>query len=284
MGASRCPELYTARYFAETILTSGEVVPVRASYEPPIVPLPYDLEEGPASLLVEHWMLGEWPHLSPNYWNRLDEIGAEEISCELTAISDRHGGKPLALLDYEDLVIGDRSPRIVFAAWWEEKTGQPVYELTDEGRKLHYTELAKRTQPMKPKEWAQDRRWRGDAERLQWPLTHEQVARWIEGRYFQQARSKSNPHSYSVKYWGDARNFELIVLHIRENGRQEVFGGDTYTYLVVNGYKYWTMGAPLPTTVILNRKVLGQDEGDELNNPKETATTEPNLFGGKEQG
>ena len=39
------PRLFTARYFAQDVLSSGEVVPVRISYEAPIIPFDYPLEE-----------------------------------------------------------------------------------------------------------------------------------------------------------------------------------------------------------------------------------------------
>jgi hypothetical protein len=42
------------------------------------------------------------------------------------------------------------------------------------------------------------------------------------------------------------------------------------------------MGSPLPTTVILNRKALDQDEGDEVKD-EEKASTEPDLFGREER-
>lgn len=256
------PELYIARYMAKGVLSSEELVPVRVSYRPPIVPLAYPLEETARTLLPEFWMLYDWPYLSQSYSQMLDSIGPERIAGELAGISARRGGKALALCDYDDLVKGDRSPRIVFAAWWEQQTGKPVYELTNDGQELHYSELHKRVQPQEPKDPTSDRRWRPE-EPLPWPLNQDQVSEWLAGRYWQQARSKTNPHSYTVRAWGDPTNFELIVLHIREYGSQELFGGDQYTYLIVGNHKYWSMGDPLATTVVLNRKRLGQDEGYE---------------------
>ena len=52
-------------------------------------------------------------------------------------------------------------------------------------------------------------------------------------------------------------------MHLREHGRQEVYGGDLYTYYVADRYKHWTMGADLMSTILINRKPIGQDEGDE---------------------
>jgi hypothetical protein len=154
--------LFTARYLAEGALTGGEVVPIRVSMRPPLVPVSYELKETARSLVPEPWMVGEWRWLSPIYWGYLDRQGVERIGNELKDISQRHGGKPLALLDHEDLLKGHRSLRVVFAAWWEENTGQVVPELLDDGQILHYSQLHRRTRPKRPKDPREDRRWTDD--------------------------------------------------------------------------------------------------------------------------
>ena len=68
-----------------------------------------------------------------------------------------------------------------------------------------------------------------------------------------------------MRSWGSDEAFWLMVMHIREHGEQEEWGGATYTYFVIDGMKYWTMGADLMSTVILNRKPWGQDPGDRKN-------------------
>ena len=47
----KSPRLFTARYMAEGVLTGGEIVPVRVSMHPPLIPLPYDLEDTAWSLV-----------------------------------------------------------------------------------------------------------------------------------------------------------------------------------------------------------------------------------------
>ncbi len=208
-------------------------------------------------------MAGEWPWLSPTYWGYLDSQSAQKIGKELEAISERYRGKPLALLDYEDLAKGHRSLRVVFAAWWEENAGQVVPELLEDGQILHYSQLHKRTRPKRPKNPREDRRWTDD-EVLGWPISHEHFERWVRGRHWQFARTMpQNSHAYTHRAWGDEETFLRIVLHLREHGRQEVYGGDLYTYYVANGFKHWTMGADLMSTILINRNPLGQDEGDE---------------------
>ena len=276
MGAAAgVPKLYTCRYLAPGPVLA-EVVPVRISMRPPLVPLPYELEETARSVLPEPWMTGEWPWLSPTYWHHLDGQGADKIAEELSGIGGRHGGRDLCLLDHEDVLKGHRSLRTVFAAWWEEKTGREVLELADDGHTLHHSGLHKRTRPKRPKDPREDRRWTDD-EVLGWPISHENFERWVRGRHWQFARTRpQNPHEYTHRSWGHEDTFLRIVLHLREHGRQEVYGGDLYTYYVADGYKHWTMGADLMSTILINRKPVGQDDGD--GKAEERPGPQPDLF------
>jgi hypothetical protein len=274
----RMPELFTSRYFAEDVLSSSKVVPVRVSYEAPIIPLSYPLEETAETLLPEFAMLGEWDHLCLTYRHKLDVLGVERIGEELSAISARHDGRPLVLLDYEDLTRGLRNHRIVFSAWWEEQTGQAVPELIHGGEKLHYSQLPRQVQPKLPKPKEDDHRYRSSPP-LTWPLTHGEVKEWLEGRYWQQARSRSNPHAYTLRRWNDERPFELVVLFIREHGYEAMFGGAQYTQFDCGDWFYWTMGHSLPTSVVLNRKRLPDSKAEE---DKGGQAAELELFDGKE--
>ena len=60
------------------------------------------------------------------YIERLEEAGVEEIRKQLAEAADQ-SGRPLALLCYENL---DKSwcHRRMFAAWWQEQTGEKVPE------------------------------------------------------------------------------------------------------------------------------------------------------------
>jgi len=67
------------------------------------------------------------------------------------------------------------------------------------------------------------------------------------------------PHWYTLrKDWNDSE-FVKTVLLIREYGNKERFWSKEYFYLYMNGYKYWTMGAPinypngLPCTILINK-------------------------------
>ena len=87
-----------------------------------------------------------------------------------------------------------------------------------------------------------------------------------------------NPHEYTCRIWGDEETFLRVVLHLREHGRQEVYGGDTYTYYVADGFKYWTMGADLMSTILVDRKPVGQDVGDEGMEEGPAGVPQPDLF------
>jgi hypothetical protein len=65
------------------------------------------------------------------------------------------------------------------------------------------------------------------------------------------------PHAYTLrKNWEDQR-FVDVVNYIREHGRVEEFRiyntVKEYTYLYIGDYKYWTMGAPIEQTILINR-------------------------------
>lgn len=61
------------------------------------------------------------------------------------------------------------------------------------------------------------------------------------------------PHEYIVRAQVDENLFEQLVQHIRANGFEEPFYQEKYIYLEVDGLLYWTMGAPVNETTIINR-------------------------------
>ena len=63
-----------------------------------------------------------------------------------------------------------------------------------------------------------------------------------------------NPHEYVVRAkCRDDAAFDDMVLTIREHGKPVLWHGKRYTYLLVGGYEYWTMGSPVRETTIINR-------------------------------
>jgi hypothetical protein len=61
------------------------------------------------------------------------------------------------------------------------------------------------------------------------------------------------PHEYLVRRRVDAGLFEHLVVHIRTHGHEGRFYDRVITYFEEAGLVYWTMGAPLPETTIINR-------------------------------
>ena len=61
------------------------------------------------------------------------------------------------------------------------------------------------------------------------------------------------PHEYLVRERVDEDSFVRLVRHIRENGYQGKFYAMSITYFDEAGLTYWTMGAPVEQTTIINR-------------------------------
>ncbi len=61
------------------------------------------------------------------------------------------------------------------------------------------------------------------------------------------------PHECIVRDRVDEDLFERLVLHIRANGYEGRYYEEKYTYFADERMVYWTMGAPLEETIIVNR-------------------------------
>jgi len=88
---------------------------------------------------------------------------------------------------------------------------------------------------------------------------------WI----FAKTYAKTAPHEYIVKGELSSEDQEIFVdfvIYIRENGYTKKFYSKEFSYYDIDGEKYWTMGAPLEETIILNRDDVGNDYGEEPNN------------------
>lgn len=78
---------------------------------------------------------------------------------------------------------------------------------------------------------------------------------WIFARTMPQ-----NPHEYTLRRNARKEVFEAAVRYVREHGRMERFRGRPYRTLYLDEHKYWTMGAPLADTILINRKALKDDD------------------------
>ena len=64
------------------------------------------------------------------------------------------------------------------------------------------------------------------------------------------------PHWYTLKSDCDNNEFEQAVQTIRKDGYDDPYYGKVYRAINVGSYKYWTMGAPVKETTLINRKKL----------------------------
>lgn len=66
-----------------------------------------------------------------------------------------------------------------------------------------------------------------------------------------------NPHWYTLRRtWLSDAAFNWAVEKIREGAYDEKYGGWWYRVININGMKYWSMGAPVEETILINRKYL----------------------------
>ena len=81
--------------------------------------------------------------------------------------------------------------------------------------------------------------------------------RWITSRdwVFAKTYADTAPHEYTVRKGEDDDFFKAVVM-IRENGYREYYWKSLMTYMDFEGRKYWTMGAPVGETVIINRALI----------------------------
>jgi hypothetical protein len=89
---------------------------------------------------------------------------------------------------------------------------------------------------------------------------------FVTGHQWKFARTMpENPHEYTLRRNTKHLYFDQAVRYIRGEGVIEYFAGKPYTMLHAGSHKYWTMGAPLVATALINRKVV--DMADVLEKP-----------------
>ena len=71
----------------------------------------------------------------------------------------------------------------------------------------------------------------------------------------------NNPHAYALRLkWEGPMSFDDAVIFIREHGYIQRHKRSNYTCLNVGEFKYWTMGAPLAITRLINRCAVTPDD------------------------
>jgi len=77
---------------------------------------------------------------------------------------------------------------------------------------------------------------------------------FIEREHWTYAKTMPEwPHEYLVRDRVDEALFVSIVKHIRAHGFEGRFYKEPITYFAEDGMIYWTMGAPIEETTIINR-------------------------------
>jgi hypothetical protein len=86
-------------------------------------------------------------------------------------------------------------------------------------------------------------------------MDDEGFREFIAARRWRFAKTMADtPHEYTVSGWNpDRAKFEEAVQFIRDNGYGQKFFSKIYLYYDVDGHQYWTMGAPMPVTILINR-------------------------------
>jgi hypothetical protein len=82
----------------------------------------------------------------------------------------------------------------------------------------------------------------------------EDLRRFVNNERWTFAKTMPDwPHEYLVRDRVDRKLFERVVRHIRSNGYESHFYQKKITYYEEGGLVYWTMGAPVEETIIINR-------------------------------
>jgi len=88
------------------------------------------------------------------------------------------------------------------------------------------------------------------------PLTKEELQVLLEKCFWKYARTLGhNPHHYTLRdTWKNNQLFDDVVISLRAYSRPEKFYKQTYQMCYLGNFKYWTMGSPLPETILINKK------------------------------
>ena len=75
---------------------------------------------------------------------------------------------------------------------------------------------------------------------------------------FAKTYAKTWPHEYTIRNWEPDKDseFAFFVMFIRKYGYPERFFRKIHIYYELDGFKYWTMGAPLEITIVINRAII----------------------------
>lgn len=93
-------------------------------------------------------------------------------------------------------------------------------------------------------------------------MTLDEMRNYVESVPWKFAKTMAEtPHEYTLKKASPGREaqFEAVVMFIRTTGYKQKFGKTIYLYADLDGRQYWTMGAPLDQTILINRAFINPD-------------------------
>lgn len=89
-------------------------------------------------------------------------------------------------------------------------------------------------------------------------LTIAELRAFVEESSWRFAKTMPEcPREYTLRRNArDEAMFERFVMHIRHHGYKARYKRNLHTYFDVDEWQYWTMGAPLKSTILINRAKL----------------------------
>ena len=148
--------IYTSRY-QNPELATGHYTVVGVTRGAPKFPLKYPLAGNIMEIAPPGYLFNEYDRarFTPRYFQNMDRQGAQKIAHILAQYEKQ--GEDVVLCCYEDV----RKPnewchRLVFAEWWESRTGEKIPELPDPS---HVPGAKKQEPPPKPVEDGQINMW-----------------------------------------------------------------------------------------------------------------------------
>ena len=86
-------------------------------------------------------------------------------------------------------------------------------------------------------------------------MTPEEFGKFVGHAEWTVAKTMPHiPHEYTLKTKNPGDEFGTAVMLIREQGEVRPWGKYMHTYFDYDGWTYWTMGAPLDETILINRE------------------------------
>ena len=89
-------------------------------------------------------------------------------------------------------------------------------------------------------------------------MTDDEISTFIANHEWTFAKTMPQiPHWYTLRRKAQSsEQFSEFVQEIRFRGIVRQFGSKSFTYLDIDGWTYWTMGAPVDETILINRARL----------------------------